>query len=159
VDRFKEHQNNQRFVYLTTCQVSTQSYQRATFWGKTCQANGTLFHFTQKHRRALQCTWCPHAETRLSFFTAIGWEKRGSSLLAQSLAAVESSAPPIHHTHATAAWEYRNRVNPGECRAHTHTTDSEIKQIDFLGSNLINPTSPAYQNIIILNAVNNSKGY
>jgi len=57
VDRFKEHQNNQRFVYLTTCQVSTQSYQRATFWGKTCQANGTLFHFTSNPGE----TWSHHA--------------------------------------------------------------------------------------------------
>lgn len=107
------------------------------------------------HRRALQCTWCPHAETRLSLsvlFTAIGWEKRGSSLRAQLLA---NGAPPIHPTHATAAWvsvrEHRNCANPGE-EWRTPTRDSEIKEIDLLGLNLMNPTSREYQSIVMLNA-------
>lgn len=45
---------------------------------------------------------------------------------------------------------------PRRIVARAHTTDSEIKEIDLLGSNLINPTSRKYQSIIILNADHNS---
>lgn len=120
----------------------------------SCERRWQLHVATQKHRRALQCTWSPHAETRLSLsvlFTAIGWEKIGSSLCAQLLATVENCAPPIYPTHATAAWEYRNCTNPGE-EWRTPTKDSEIKEIGLLGLNLMNPTSREYQSIVTLNA-------
>lgn len=140
-------------VYLTTCQVSTQSYQRATFWGKTCQENGTLFHFTSNPGE----TWSHHARgdgsytlclrntDALSSAHGVRTRRHGWAFLLPL--AERREAPPCSPNHwlpwrkalrlfitpmlqprenTETAW---TQANSG---ARTHTTDSEIKENRFV---------------------------
>lgn len=132
----------------------------------------TLFHFTSNPREtwaSCERRWQLHVETQtrspVHMVSARGdaaepvcpfychWLREKRLLPARTatgyrgeLRSAHLSNPCYSRVRIQKLCESRGRV------AHTHTKDSEIKEIDLLGLNLMNPTSRECQSISMLNA-------